>query len=137
MTTDRYIPREFTGLWQGLCLDLLQNPAPMDPQGPDRSDLFFVLPKLVLGRPQQAENRKARLEQLNRQFQLASQGQWDKLMQQALARPDSVREADNLNSLATSKMDSPSTPPDAFTELRPRDISGKPGDSSELPHHFT
>ena len=66
VATDRHIPREFTGMWQGLCIDLLSHPAPMEQEGPDRSDLFYVLPKLVLARPQRAETRKARIERLNR-----------------------------------------------------------------------
>ena len=101
--TERHIPREFIGLWQGICLDILENFAPPEQEGPDRSDLFFVLPKLVLGRPQGVESRKDRIERLNRQFQLASQGEWDTIMQRALARPDQQKEMDNLHPLATSE----------------------------------
>ena len=47
MNTERQIPREFVGLWQGICAQVLEELAPMDQEGPDRSDLFFVLPKLA------------------------------------------------------------------------------------------
>ena len=88
IATERHIPRDFVGLWQNICHTLLENPAPLDQEGPDHSDLFFVLPKLILGRAQGAETRKERLARLNRKFQQASQGEWDQLMQDALARPD-------------------------------------------------
>ena len=76
---------------------------PLIRRGPDHSDLFVVLPKLILGRPQGAETRKERLARLNRKFQQASQGEWDQLMQDALARPDVTPEADDLHPLAVSE----------------------------------
>ena len=99
IATDQHILREFTGMWQGLCLDLLSHPAPIEQEGPDRSDLFYMLPKLVLARPQRAETRKARLRDLNQQFRLASQGEWQTLMSNALTRPDTFREADDMTGL--------------------------------------
>ena len=110
-----------------------ENPAPLDQEGPDHSDLFFVLPKLILGRPQGAETRKERIARLNRNFQHASQGEWDILMQDALARPEVVPEADDLHPLQPRKTDSHPTLPNACTEPRPRDNSAELGASLELP----
>ena len=52
IATERHIPRDFVGLWQNICHTLLENPAPLDQEGPDHSDLFFVLPKLIFPRGQ-------------------------------------------------------------------------------------
>ena len=106
VATERHIPRGLVGLWQNICSTLLENPAPLDQEGPDHSDLFFVLPKLILGRAQGAETRKERLARLNRNFQHASQGEWDLLMQDALARPEVTSEADDLHPLLFRKTDS-------------------------------
>ena len=67
------------------------------------SDLFLVLPKLILCRPPGAETRKDRLARLKHQFQLASQGEWDTLMEAALARPDPYYEHNPGLELAASK----------------------------------
>ena len=112
---DQAFPREFVGLWQGICLGILENPAPLDQEGPDRSDLFFVLPKLVLGRPQRAESRKERLERLNQQFQLASQGEWDTLLQRWPGQTHAERWTTSTH-WPPQRMDYPHTLPSAFTD---------------------
>ena len=101
--TDRHLPREYVGLWQQVCLQVLREQAAPNDMSPSVSDLFFVLPKLILCRPPGAESRKDRLTRLKHQFQLASQGEWDTLMEAALARPDPSYEHNPGLGLAASK----------------------------------
>ena len=103
LVTDRHLPREYVGLWQQVCLQVLREQAAPDDMSPCVSDLFFVLPKLILCRPPGAESRKDRLARLKHQFQLASQGEWDTLMEAALARPDPRYEHNPGLELAASK----------------------------------
>ena len=101
--TDRHLPREYVGLWQQVCAQVLREQATPDDMSPCVSDLFLVLPKLILCRPPGAETRKDRLARLKHQFQLASQGEWDTLMEAALARPDPYYEHNPGLELAASK----------------------------------
>ena len=103
LVTDRHLPREYVGLWQQVCLQVLREQAAPDGMSLCISDLFFVLPKLILCRPPGAESRKDRLARLKHQFQLASQGEWDTLMEAALARPDPCYEHNPGLELAASK----------------------------------
>ena len=103
LVTDRHLPREYVGLWQQVCLQVLREQAAPNDMSPCVSDLFFVLPKLSLCRPPGAESRKDRLTRLKHQFELASQGEWDTLMEAALARPDPCFEHNPGLELAASK----------------------------------
>ena len=103
LVTDRHLPREYVGLWQQVCLQVLREQAAPNDMSPCVSDLFFVLPKLILCRPPGAESRKDRLARLKHHFELASQGEWDTLMEAALARPDPIYEHNPGLELAASK----------------------------------
>ena len=103
LVTDRHLPREYVGLWQQVCLQVLREQAPPNDMSPCVSDLFFVLPKLILCPPPGAESRKDRLARLKHQFQLASQRDWNTLMEAALARPDPCYEHNPGLELAASK----------------------------------
>ena len=68
LVTDRHLPREYVGMWQQVCAQVLREQATPDDMSPCVSDLFLVLPKLILCRPPGAETRKDRLARLKHQF---------------------------------------------------------------------
>ena len=108
LVTDRHLPREYVGLWQQVCSQVLREQAAPNDMSPCVSDLFFVLPKLILCRPPGAESRKDRL--LSTTHGLG----WNSLL---------------------PKMVFLRTQPKGFIRRRPRDSSARPGDSlGHLPH---
>ena len=48
LVTDRHFPREYMDLWQQVCLQVLREQMDPNDMSPCVSDLFFVLPKLIL-----------------------------------------------------------------------------------------